>query len=260
MNKNKNLLLGLGVGASLSLAGLMALNAIKQNVNPVEPDLALKASKIMFESPSRVLAISPHPDDLDFFAGGTIKLLVEQGFDVTVVDVSDGEKGVNLQNLGSIRQDEQKRAQKILGYKNLRFLHYPDMKISYKRLMRDLRNIWYEVDPHLVFTFDNNFPMKFLAHKDHIAVGKATCKLAIEMESDAKVYLYGSRKNNVLVDISKVIDEKVAAVLSHKSQLRFSNSIYKMAIKKMAGYAAQGSGTNHGESFRTLHNFDSFPK
>ena len=217
MNNNKNILWGIGVGASLSLISLVALNKVKESIKAIEPDLALKASDIMFETPGRVLAISPHPDDLDYFAGGTLKRLVDNGFEVTVVDVTNGEKGVNIPNLGSIRQNEQKRAQKIIGYNNLKFLHYPDMKVNYKRLMRDLRNIWYEVDPHIVLTFDPNFPLKFLAHKDHLAVGKATCKLATEMDSNAKLYLYASRKNNVLVDISQSLDDKLAATLSHKS-------------------------------------------
>ncbi|SHJ83672.1 N-acetylglucosaminyl deacetylase, LmbE family [Anaerobranca californiensis DSM 14826] len=260
MGKNKNILISLGLGTSLSIAGLIALNKVKQGINPVEPELALKASEIMFEKKGKVLAFSPHPDDLEFFAGGTIKLLVNKGFDVTVVDITDGEKGVNLPNLGSIRQNEQKKAQKVIGYQNLKFLHYPDMKVNYKRLLRDIRNIWYEVDPQIVFTFDNNFPLKFLTHKDHLAVGKAVCQLATEMDSNAKVYLYASRKNNLLVDISQVIDDKIKAVLCHKSQLRFSTLIYDQLVRKMASYASMGTNIHYGESFRTLHNFDSFPK
>ncbi len=259
MKKDKNLAIGLGIGATVSFLGYLAIKNVKNSLKTIEPDLAFKASNIIFENPGKVLAISPHPDDLDFFAGGTIRLLVEKGFDVTVVDVSDGEKGVNLQNLGSIRQDEQKRAKKVLGYHNLKFLHYPDMKINYKRLMNDLRNIWYEVNPDIVITFDPNFPLRFLAHKDHLAVGKATCKLATEMESKAKLYLYASRKNNVLVNVSNVLDYKIKAALCHKSQLRFSKHLYSTFIRKLGGYAASGADFKYGEAFRAFHNFDSFP-
>lgn len=260
MKNNKNLLLGVGVGATLSLVSLYALNRVKESIKAIEPDLALKASDIMFENPGRVLAISPHPDDLDFFAGGTLKKFVDMGFDVTVVDVTNGEKGVNLPNLGSIRQQEQKRAKNIIGYNNLKFLHYPDMKVNYKRLMRDLRNVWYEVNPDIVLTFDPKFPLKFLSHKDHLAVGKATCKLATEMDSNAKIYLYASRKNNILVDVTQSMEDKINAVLAHKSQLRFSGSLYKSFIKKMSIYAASGTQIQYGETFRAFHNFDSFPK
>lgn len=256
---NKNMLWAIGMGATISLVSFLTFSKAKKSLKAIEPDLALKASKIMFESPGRVLAVSPHPDDLDFFAGGTIKRLVDSGFEVTVVDVSNGERGVNIPNLGSIRQHEQKNAQRILGYKNLKFLHYPDMKVNYKRLMRDLRNVWYETDPDIVFTFDPNFPLKFLTHKDHLAVGKAVCKLATEMDSNVKIYLYGSRKNNILVDISQSLDKKIEATLSHKSQLRFSSSIYKGVVRKMSNYAAIGSDIEFGETFRAFHNFDSFP-
>lgn len=259
MKQSKNLAIGLGLGATISIIGLVAMNIVKKGVKAVEPELAAQASNIIFEKPCKVLALSPHPDDLDFFAGGTIKLLADRGFDITVVDVTDGEKGVNIPNLGSVRQYEQRRAQKFLGYQNLKFLHYPDMKVNYKRLMRDLRNIWYEVNPDIVFTFDHNFPLKFLAHKDHLAVGKAVCKLATEMDSPAKIYLYGSRKNNVLVDISEVLEDKTGAVLSHKSQLRFSKSLYSSTVKKLGSFAASGSNFKHAEAFRAFHNFDSFP-
>ena len=39
----------------------------------------------------KVLIISPHPDDAELAMGGTIAKMVEAGFDVKIVDLTDGE-------------------------------------------------------------------------------------------------------------------------------------------------------------------------
>lgn len=40
---------------------------------------------------ARILAIGPHPDDLEIGMGGTIAALLAQGHEVTMCDLTNGE-------------------------------------------------------------------------------------------------------------------------------------------------------------------------
>ncbi|WP_350342763.1 PIG-L family deacetylase [Proteinivorax tanatarense] len=259
LTKNKGLLIGLGVGATLTFAGYLAYNNFRKSVKPMDPDLAHQASKILFEDVKNALVISPHPADFIFFAGGTIKKLVNQGINVTVVDVCEGEKGANLVNYGSQRQDTQLRSQKHLGFGDLRFLHYPQYNVDQTKLMVDLRNIWHEIDPDLIITFDPHFPLRVASHPDNMAVGKATLQLASDIGDNTKVYLYGSRKNTILVNIEDTIEEKVKSYLCQKVDVPVYKHVYTNSIMRMGRYCATNSKVNYGESFRAFHNIHSFP-
>jgi len=43
--------------------------------------------------PYRLLAIVPHPDDETFFIGGTLAYYAKKGVDITVLILTNGEKG-----------------------------------------------------------------------------------------------------------------------------------------------------------------------
>ena len=60
----------------------------------------------MEETPQRVLVVTPHPDDAEFWAGGTIARWVKEGATVRYVLCTDGDKGtsdptVNPQDLAA---------------------------------------------------------------------------------------------------------------------------------------------------------------
>ena len=43
-----------------------------------------------------VIAVGPHPDDLEITCGGTLALLVKQGYKVGILDLTSGEPDSNL--------------------------------------------------------------------------------------------------------------------------------------------------------------------
>ena len=79
-------------------------------------------------SGQRVLVFSPHPDDESIAVGGYIAQSIENGADVNIVLVTDG----NAQHQESIRYTEFKKAASILGVPeaNLIFLGFPDGKLA----------------------------------------------------------------------------------------------------------------------------------
>ena len=71
-----------------------------------------------------VLAIGAHPDDVEVYCGGTIRTLVGQGYQVGIVDLTEGELG----SRGSVAQrlTEAAEATRILGVHERVNLGIPD--------------------------------------------------------------------------------------------------------------------------------------
>ena len=70
-----------------------------------------------------VLAIGPHPDDMELAAGGTVAQLTQAGKEVVLLDLTLGERGTR--GSAELRAEEAKNAAHILGAER-RSLHLPD--------------------------------------------------------------------------------------------------------------------------------------
>jgi bacillithiol biosynthesis deacetylase BshB1 len=60
-----------------------------------------------------VLAVAPHPDDLEILCGGTLALLVKQGYRVGLIDLTSGEP--TPRGTEEVRAREAEEARKVLG-------------------------------------------------------------------------------------------------------------------------------------------------
>ena len=85
----------------------------------------------------QMLCIFAHPDDESFFAGGTIALYAKDGWHISLMVATNGEKGltgpydgISETELGMKRQEEVKRAGKLLGIKDIEFLNFPDFGLK----------------------------------------------------------------------------------------------------------------------------------
>ena len=79
----------------------------------------------------RALAVVAHPDDVDFWAGGTVACWTSAGTTVTYCVLSDGDSGgfdphVPRSAIPGIRRTEQEAAAAVLGVSDVRFLGHPD--------------------------------------------------------------------------------------------------------------------------------------
>jgi LmbE family N-acetylglucosaminyl deacetylase len=84
-----------------------------------------------------VMVVAAHPDDPEFLAGGTVARLVQEGHEVTYVIVTNGNKGSGNRNLTSeqlvpIREEEQRRAARVLGVKHVEFLGHEDGELEHR--------------------------------------------------------------------------------------------------------------------------------
>ncbi|QBD75760.1 PIG-L family deacetylase [Ktedonosporobacter rubrisoli] len=189
---------------------------------------------------SRVLAILAHPDDAEFLCGGTIARLVEEGYEVHYLLVTRGEKGsddpeMTAARLAEIREHEQRKAAFALGVQSVTFLEgYVDGEVEVTlTLRREL--VWHvrKLRPNVVLTFD---PWKKdEPHPDHRAVGMCTLDALAcargrmyfpEQLVDGTgphrvkdIYYFSTDRPNHWVDITSVIDKKIAALRCHACQM-----------------------------------------
>jgi len=207
---------------------------------------------------STVMMVGAHPDDADWYVGGTLSVLHEKGNKVVVVVATSGEKGGNAGNLGRIRENEQLKAAKILGYDKVEFLRFPDgnLKAS-EQLVGKIKNLIDEYEPSVVFTFDSVKEGYIYRHPDHKASGEATLE-ALRGKSGVETYLFHSSSNDVIVDITSAQDSKIKALTAHKSQGVGGSSRYRRLFfftgRRPAGSALDFSsvGIRYGEMFRKL--------
>lgn len=193
----------------------------------------------------RVMALFAHPDDPEFFAGGTLALWAEAGAELIYVLATSGDKGssdpeMTPERLVSLREAEQVRAAAVIGCSDLTFLRYTDGELTPSlELRRDLVRLIRLKQPQIVVTNDPTtfwYGDRAINHPDHRAIGEAALAAVFptardrlnypEMEQEGllphkvkQVYLAGASQPNVKVDISGVLDRKISALREHQSQI-----------------------------------------
>src|SRR5690349_3971763 len=80
-----------------------------------------------------LLAIAPHPDDVELTCGGTMLKMAEAGYRTGILDLTRGETGTR--GTPETRLREAARAGKILGAKIRRNLELPDahLRVCYEQ-------------------------------------------------------------------------------------------------------------------------------
>jgi len=219
----------------------------------------------------RVLSISAHPDDSEFFTGGTLAHFANKGADVTLVVCTDGAKGGrDIDNAIEIRSVEQDAAANILGINQVIKLGYPDGELTPdERLRVRLIEIIRQVRPDIIFchhpqTFYKRYgKTALMGHSDHRAAGTALMEavypragspnfypgLGGEPWSPAEIWLYDCENPDHKVDISNGLEQKVKALEAHVSQQGAGGGLPE-AARRVSHYL--GSETKPAEVFVRL--------
>lgn len=215
-------------------------------------------------SPRRVLAIGAHPDDVEFYAGGTVRRLVEEGAEVTLVVCSDGGRGGGVGEPAAVRGAEQDAAAGRLGIARLVWLGHPDGELApgdplRAELVRELRGLRPELvlahDPQGLWTVIGGIAEP--KHSDHRAAGQATIDAVYPRAANPhyvqsvepglqpwyprELWLFDTAAPDLLVEVTDTFACKLDALRQHASQEAAAGGLLAPA----RAHAAHWGGAEH---------------
>ena len=213
---------------------------------------------------TKVLIIAPHPDDAELAMGGTIVKMIDAGWDVTIVDLTDGEPTP----LGSkdIRSQETTAASTALGIKQRTCLGMPN-----RYLQASLRNREILAETIRGSRPDILFGPKLPDwHPDHVAAAN----LVRDARFHAKLhktnmaglphwtplqfnYFSSHRdhypKPSFIIDITDQWEKKINAIKAYQSQIRNTPFVDGTSlvdkVEIICRYFGHCAGVKFGEPF-----------
>lgn len=222
--------------------------------------------------PLDVVAVAPHPDDLEILCGGTLAKLVRQGYRVGMIDLTSGEPTPR----GSLetRRQEAEAARQILGVPvrinldlpNRVLMDCPENRYALATVFRRLR-------PRVVLAAFGRTPA---ASPDHYQGGliaeaaRFNAQLTkwddryegtgpyrvphfvyIPFQSDAETRIW---PGSFIIDISDTMQIKLDAIACYQSQFdaeRFNKIRHYITCSN--GYLGGRCGFTYGEQFMLPH-------
>ena len=221
-----------------------------------------------------VLVVTPHPDDAEGGAGGTIAKFAKEGKKVVLVVCTNGDKGtgdrtLKPEKLAAIREKEQLDAADSLGLAEVVFLRFPDQNLEDCRefrlaLCRQIR----KHRPDLVITIDPG-SNRYIRHRDHYMTGRVTLDAVFPYARDhlafpelleeglepfnvREVWLFRPDEPDLYIDITDTFVTKVDALYCHVSQMARSREEGEGWMRKRSAETGQHIGGGLAEPFKRV--------
>lgn len=228
----------------------------------------------MTNETNTVLVVTPHPDDAEGGAGGTIARFAKEGKKVVLVVCTNGDKGTSdkmlkSEKLAAIREKEQLDAAEELGIAEVVFLRFPDQNLEDSRefrlaLCRQIRMH----RPDLVVTIDPG-SNRYIRHRDHYMTGRVTLDVVFPYARDhlafpelleeglepfnvQEVWLFRSEEPDVFIDITDTFVTKVDALYRHVSQMGRPREERETWLRERSAETGQHIGGGLAEGFKRI--------
>ena len=232
-----------------------------------------------WETPQKILVILAHPDDPEFFCGGTLARWARAGHEITYVLLTCGDKGFNLATqegmtpeiLCGIRFEEQQNAAKVIGAKSVHFLDRADGYLTPDLdLRRDVVRVIRQHKPDILVTCDPQtlFALYGINHPDHRAAGQVVLDAVFPAAGNLtffpelihegfsphmpkEIWCALTTQPNTTIDVTDMWDIKLKAILEHKSQVQ---DVEKLLERLRARYTEDSTIENprYEEKFRVV--------
>jgi LmbE family N-acetylglucosaminyl deacetylase len=193
----------------------------------------------------QILVILAHPDDPEFFCGGTLALWASQGHVIHYLLLTCGDKGfhdptASPDQICRIRHAEQEAAAAVIGAKSVQFLDREDGYLQptlelRKEVVRAIRQVRPDIlvtcDPTYLFSGDRH-----INHPDHRYAGQVVLDAVfpaagnpfffpdllqegLEPHTPKEVWVSLAIEPNVTIDITDTWATKIEALKKHASQI-----------------------------------------
>ncbi len=227
--------------------------------------------------PNRFMVIVGHPDDADFGPAGTAAAWIDAGAEGWLVCCTSGDAGgedptLDPMELARAREEEQRRAAEIVGYRGVTFLHQPDGNLANdlplrEMLVREIRTFKPDAvlcgDPEVVVHRGGG-----VNHTDHRAAAMAAidavypaarnpmafpwlAKGGLAAHKVRRLYLMWTNQADVWIDVTSTADRKIEALRCHESQLHDPEAVFSRVRGRMTEQGAV-IGVAAAESYRLV--------
>lgn len=214
---------------------------------------------------SKLVVISPHPDDETLGAGGTIARLVNQGTEVSVLVVSGHLPPIYDESAFNQTQFEAQQAFQILGVNDYEFLKIPATLVNnvpVADLNKQVSKFILNRNPDCVLI---PFPDRHIDHRIIFDASVVACRpnhsdfprtvLCYETLSETHWNVPGVEPAfipDLFVDISEQLDTKIAALKQYDSQISNSKSRSVEAVTALAKFRGSQNGCDYAEAYKVV--------
>ena len=176
----------------------------------------------LFRLGARIAIIAAHPDDAEFYLGGTLLQLGDIGASLHLIVATDGDKGyyplARPERLRQIRRQEQRNAAHQWQASEVVFLGHRDGRLrADETLISQIEAELRRIEPEFVFLFESHYPPR-LTHQDHLRAGEATFAALQRSGIGAWALRYSTLAPNFAIDVSASWARRMALLPFHGSQ------------------------------------------
>ena len=216
-----------------------------------------------------VIAVGAHPDDVEIACGGTLAKLVQQGYQVGIIDLTDGEPTPASPG-PEVRLAEAQRAAEALGVQLRVTLDLPNRRLfdtfeARVALAKEFR----KYRPKIIIGFGDKTPLaspdhwqamqitdaavfysrltKWDAHFDNLPVHAIQAQLYFRLAFEPEIL--GGYPSHFTVDISDTLDAKLASVRCYATQFPPAKEHVFDRIRGAALICGAACGFVAGETF-----------
>jgi LmbE family N-acetylglucosaminyl deacetylase len=226
----------------------------------------------MPEDWNRAVCVVAHPDDLEYGTAAAVARWTGQGKQVGYLLATRGEAGIAGQppdQVGPLREQEERRSAAVVGVSEVVFLDHPDGLVEYGvALRRDLAAALRRLQPDVVITmsFDLTWGEEGpVNHADHRAVGLATLDACRDAANEwvfpeagpacstiKHAYVVAVGEPTHFVDVTDTIEAGIASLREHRAYLDGLGTDFDPDefLRNAAGYIGLGAGVDYAVGMR----------
>lgn len=206
----------------------------------------------------KIIAVGAHLDDIELACGGTLAKAIEAGHEVKVVIMSQSgytnyDGRVMRKNEDAVKEGTD--ALHALGITDIEILDFPTKDIPYNSSVIDaIDGFMASYDPDIIFCHH-----PFDTHQAHVGVSKSTISAARRKNT---IFMfepiapsgrsYVPFKPQMYVDISAVMDKKIASLKLHTTEYHKFGEEWITGVTCRAGFRGYEIGAEYAEAFEVL--------
>ncbi len=218
---------------------------------PSNPSANNEDFKLELFNAQKALFVGAHPDDIEFYCGGTVYMMRKKGVDVVFAIATrggKGKKGAALNKMECLRTQHSHDAAAMLGGARVVLFDYPDKRLAQyiEQFAKDLQDLYEKEKPDILLSWDPDFI--YNPHPDHVAAAAAVRKANLPVRH----CFYGTYNPNFWIGFDeKTFNVKLNSIWAHKTETPFPYSIYvKRILKKKLSLEGKKVGAEYAEWFR----------